>query len=203
MDLAVLPAAGEGPDWGLLMMDMDSTLLAVECIEEIAEHAGDKDRVTAITEGAMQGELGFKGSLIERVEMLADLPQEVLREFYNERIRANPGAERLLEAARGMGLRIAVVSGGFTFFTERLERDLGLDFTKANVLEIADGRLTGKLVGEIVDGAVKAATLRDLQDRLGLGREQIIAMGDGANDLAMMAQAGLGVAYHAKPRVRA
>jgi len=203
VDLAVLPAAGDRPDWGLLMMDMDSTLLAVECIDEIAEHAGVKDQVAAITERAMQGELDFKGSLVERVGMLADLPEGVLEEVYNERIQANPGAKRLLEAARGMGIRIAVVSGGFTFFTERLEADLGLDFTNANVLEIADGRLTGRVVGEIVDGAVKAASLRDLRQRLDLDREQLIAMGDGANDLAMIAEAGLGVAYHAKPRVRA
>ncbi|MEF8793787.1 phosphoserine phosphatase SerB [Thiohalorhabdus sp.] len=203
VDLAVLPAAGGDRDWGLLMMDMDSTLLAVECIDEIAETAGVKAQVAAITERAMQGELHFKGSLIERVAMLAGLPERVLTEVYNERIRANPGAERLLEAARGMGLRIAVVSGGFSFFTERLEADMGLDFTNANVLEVADGHLTGRVSGEIVDGAVKAATLRELRERLGLDREQLIAMGDGANDLAMMTQAGLGVAYHAKPRVRA
>jgi phosphoserine phosphatase len=202
VDVAVLPTAAESPHWGLLMMDMDSTLLAVECIDEIAEHAGVKDKVAAITERAMNGELDFKGSLIERVGMLEGLPENVLAEVYHERIRANPGAARLLAAAKGLGIRIAVVSGGFTFFTERLEVDLGLDFTNANVLEVADGRLTGRVVGDIVDGAVKAATLRDLRDRLGLAREQLIAMGDGANDLPMIAEAGLGVAFHAKPRVR-
>jgi|GEM_PF-105885 len=201
VDLAVLPA--DGRDWGLLMMDMDSTLLAVECIDEIAEHAGVKAEVAAITERAMNGELDFKGSLVERVKMLAGLPEDVLAEVYHERITTNPGAERLLEAAKGMGIRVAVVSGGFTFFTERLEADLGLDFTTANVLEVADSHLTGQVVGDIVDGAVKAATLRDLRDRLGLAKQQLIAMGDGANDLAMIAEAGLGVAYHAKPRVRA
>jgi phosphoserine phosphatase len=203
VDLAVLPVAGETPEWGLLMMDMDSTLLAVECIDEIADHAGVKDQVAAITERAMNGELDFKGSLVERVKMLEGLDEAVLEEVYRERIRTNPGAERLLAAARGLGIRVAVVSGGFTFFTERLETDLGLDFTNANVLEAADGRLTGQVLGDIVDGAVKAATLRDLRDRLGLSRDQLIAMGDGANDLAMIAEAGLGVAYHAKPRVRA
>ncbi|HKJ70626.1 MAG TPA: phosphoserine phosphatase SerB [Gammaproteobacteria bacterium] len=203
VDLAVLAPTTEAFGYRLLMMDMDSTLLAVECIDEIAEHAGVKEQVAAITERAMNGELDFKGSLVERVGMLASLPEGVLEEVYRERIRTNPGAERLLAAARGMGMRVAVVSGGFTFFTERLERDLGIDFTNANVLEVADGRLTGRVLGDIVDGAVKAATLRELRDRLGLTRDQLVAMGDGANDLAMIAEAGLGIAYHAKPRVRA
>jgi phosphoserine phosphatase len=183
-------------------MDMDSTLLAVECIDEIAEHAGVKEQVAAITERAMNGELDFKGSLMERVKMLTGLPETVLESVYRERIVPNPGARRLVEACRGLGLKVAVVSGGFTFFTERLEQDFGLDFTTANVLEVDNGHLTGQVRGDIVDGAVKAATLRDLREQLGLERDQLIAMGDGANDLPMIGEAGLGLAFHAKPRVR-
>jgi phosphoserine phosphatase len=202
VDVAVLPGEQTAADFGLLMMDMDSTLLAVECIDEIAEHAGVKDQVAAITERAMNGELDFKGSLVERVKMLKGLPREVLESVYRERIVPNPGARRLVETCRGLGIKVAVVSGGFTFFTELLEADFGLDFTNANVLEVENGHLTGQVLGDIVDGAVKAATLRDLRDRLGLERGQLIAMGDGANDLPMIAESGLGLAFHAKPRVQ-
>jgi len=184
------------------MMDMDSTLLAVECIDEIAEHAGVKEQVAAITERAMNGELDFKGSLVERVKMLKGLPREVLENVYRERIVPNPGARRLVEACQGLGIKVAVVSGGFTFFTGLLAEDFGLDFTNANVLEVADGHLTGQVLGDIVDGAVKADTLRELRDQLGLTRDQLIAMGDGANDLPMIGEAGLGLAFHAKPRVQ-
>ncbi|MFP4560237.1 MAG: phosphoserine phosphatase SerB [Thiohalorhabdus sp.] len=202
VDLAVLPPRDEQPEPGLLMMDMDSTLLAVECIDEIAEHAGVKDQVAAITERAMNGELDFRGSLIERVKMLEGLPEDVLESVYRERIVANPGARRLVETARGMGIRVAVVSGGFTFFTDRLKDEFRLDYTDANVLEVAEGRLTGRVLGEIVDGARKATNLRELRDRLGLRADQLIVLGDGANDLPMIAEAGLGLAFHAKPKVR-
>ncbi|SCY13820.1 phosphoserine phosphatase SerB [Thiohalorhabdus denitrificans] len=202
VDLAVLPPRKEEAVPGLLMMDMDSTLLAVECIDEIAEHAGVKEQVAAITERAMNGELDFKGSLVERVKMLEGLPEDVLESVYRERIVANPGARRLVEAARGMGVRVAVVSGGFTFFTDRLKDELQLDFTDANVLEVSEGQLTGRVLGDIVDGERKAANLRALRDRLGLARDQLIVMGDGANDLPMIAEAGLGLAFHAKPKVR-
>jgi phosphoserine phosphatase len=188
--------------YGLLIMDMDSTLLAVECIDEIAEHAGVKDQVAAITERAMQGELDFAGSLVERVRMLAGLPKAVLEQVYAERIRANPGAERLINTLRGLGIRVAVVSGGFTFFTDRLAGDMGLDATEANELEIADGELTGEVRGAIVDGARKAEFLGELRSRYGLSPDQVIAMGDGANDLPMIESSGMGIAYHAKPKVR-
>lgn len=188
--------------YGLLIMDMDSTLLAVECIDEIAEHAGVKEQVAAITERAMQGELDFAGSLVERVRMLAGLPKSVLEQVYAERIRPNPGAERLIRTLRGLGIRVAVVSGGFTFFTDRLAGDLGLDATEANELEIVDGELTGEVRGSIVDGARKAEFLGELLERYDLGAERAIAMGDGANDLPMIESAGLGIAYHAKPKVR-
>jgi len=201
-DVAVLPGERTPADYGLLMMDMDSTLLAVECIDEIAEHAGVKEQVAAITERAMNGELDFKGSLVERVKMLKGLPREVLENVYRERIVPNPGARRLVEACQGLGIKVAVVSGGFTFFTGLLAEDFGLDFTNANVLEVADGHLTGQVLGDIVDGAVKADTLRELRDQLGLTRDQLIAMGDGANDLPMIGEAGLGLAFHAKPRVQ-
>ncbi len=202
VDLAILPPRGDPRSWGLVMMDMDSTLLANECIDEIADHAGRKEEVAAITERAMAGELDFKDSLRERVRMLEGLPEDVLETAYRERIRPNPGAQRLLETLRGMGVPVAVVSGGFTFFTDRIQRDLGVDYAHANVLETAGGHLTGEVKGEVVDGAVKAATLRDLWQRLDLPRERVIAMGDGANDLPMIAEAGMGLAYHAKPRVR-
>ncbi|MFA9461976.1 phosphoserine phosphatase SerB [Thiohalorhabdus methylotrophus] len=203
VDLAVLPPLAVTPEPGLLMMDMDSTLLAVECIDEIAEHAGVKEQVAAITERAMNGELDFKGSLVERVKMLEGLSESVLDSVYRERIVPNPGARRLVETARGLGFKVAVVSGGFTYFTDRLTEDFQLDFTNANVLEVADGRLTGRVLGDIVDGERKAATLRELRDRLGLSSEQLMVMGDGANDLSMIGEAGLGLAFHAKPVVRA
>lgn len=202
VDIAVLPPRGEPRYWGLVMMDMDSTLLANECIDEIAEHAGRKEEVAAITERAMAGELDFEASLRERVRMLEGLPEDVLETAYRERIRPNPGAQRLLATLRGMEVPVAVVSGGFTFFTDRIQRDLGVDYAHANVLETAGGHLTGEVMGEVVDGTVKAATLRRLRRRLDLPRERVIAMGDGANDLPMIAEAGMGLAYHAKPRVR-
>jgi len=139
---------------------------------------------------------------VERVKMLEGLPEQVLESVYRERIIPNPGARRLVEVARALGFRVAVVSGGFTFFTDRLREDFGLDFTSANVLEVADGHLTGRVLGEIVDGDRKAAILRELRDRLNLAPEQLVVMGDGANDLPMIAEAGLGLAFHAKPKVR-
>ena len=202
-DLNVLPPDFHPARVGLLISDMDSTLISIECIDEIADFAGLKPQVAAITEAAMRGEIDFETSLQRRVALLAGLPMEVLERVYEERLRLNPGAETLVEELRARGIPFALVSGGFTVFTERLRQRLGLDFTLANELEIENGRLTGRVKGDIVGAQAKARFLRDLCQRLGISGDQVIAVGDGANDLEMMRQAGLSVAYHAKPAVQA
>lgn len=190
-------------DFGLLVMDMDSTLITIECIDEIADMQGLKPQVSAITEAAMRGEIDFAESLRRRVSLLAGLDQSALQRVYDERLQLSPGAETLLAAARAAGIRTLLVSGGFTFFTERLKPRLGLDYTAANTLEVADGKLTGRVLGDIVDAQGKADWLNRVRAGLNLAREQVIAMGDGANDLKMMAEAGVSIAYRAKPVVRA
>jgi len=202
-DINPVPAGFQPERVGLLVSDMDSTLIGIECVDEIADFAGVKDEVARITEAAMRGDLDFQAALRERVRLLAGLPETVLARVWEERLRLNPGAATLIEAARRRGVKTAVVSGGFTFFTERLREKLGLDFALANRLEVKDGKLTGEVLGEIVDGRVKARFLRETCARLGIGPDQAVAVGDGANDLPMMMEAGLGVAYHAKPKVRA
>jgi len=194
-------------DFGLIAFDMDSTLINIECIDEIADAAGLKAEVAAITEATMRGEIAdFKESLRRRVALLQGVPETALNEVYERRLRLNPGAETLVRACQAAGLKTLLVSGGFTFFTERLRERLGLDFTRSNVLEIAHGRLTGRLVdqpwGDICDGAEKRRMLLETCASLGLEPRGAIAVGDGANDLPMMGAAGLGVAYHAKPAVR-
>lgn len=194
-------------DFKLICFDMDSTLINIECIDEIADAAGRKAEVAAITEAAMRGEItDFKDSLRRRLAMLQGVGVEHLEAVYRDRLRPNPGAAELIAACKAAGLKVLLVSGGFTFFAERLRPRLGLDFVRSNQLEIIDGRLTGRLIeqpwGEICDGAQKRQTLLDLCSLLGCGPEQAIAMGDGANDLPMMSVAGLSVAYHAKPKVR-
>jgi phosphoserine phosphatase len=187
----------------VLVMDMDSTLINIECIDEIADIAGVKDKVAAITEAAMRGEItDFAESLRRRVALLAGLPAQALEEVYRDRLKLNPGAETLIATARGAGLKVLLVSGGFTFFTERLRERLGLDDAQANVLDIQDGKLTGRLHGDIIDAAGKADRLRAFAQRHGAAPAHIIAMGDGANDLKMLGAAGYSVAYHAKPVVR-
>ena len=190
-------------DYRLAVMDMDSTLITIECIDEIADMLGIKPEVAAITEAAMRGEIAYTESLRRRVALLKGLDVSTLDRVYDERLRLSPGAETMLAAFRQAGLKTLLVSGGFTFFTDKLKSRLGLDFTHSNVLGIADGKLTGEVVGPIVDADEKARTLLATCARLGCAPEQAIAMGDGANDLAMMKVAGLSVAYRAKPVVRA
>lgn len=190
-------------DIGLVVMDMDSTLITIECIDEIADMQGIKEQVAAITARSMRGELDFRQSLTERVALLAGLEESALERVYNERLQLMPGASTLLKAVHGVGARTLLISGGFTFFTERLQAKLGLSRAIANVLEVVDGRLTGRIVGDIVDAQRKADELARYQAELGLRREQVIALGDGANDLLMLAAAGFGIACHAKPKVKA
>jgi phosphoserine phosphatase len=190
-------------DLRLLAMDMDSTLITIECIDELADLAGKKAEIAAITEQAMRGEVEFRQSLRRRVQALAGLDEKVLSKVYEERLKLTPGAETLIAACKKHGVQLLLVSGGFTFFTERLKARLGLHHTTSNVLEVKDGKLTGALVGEIVDADAKAAKFREVLEGLKARRDQSVAIGDGANDLKMMAEAGLSVAFRAKPVVRA
>ena len=192
----------------LAAFDMDSTLINIECVDEIAAAAGRKAEVAAITEAAMRGEIAdYKESLRRRVALLRGMPEAALQTVYDERLRLNPGVERFVGACRAAGLHTLLVSGGFTFFAERVKARLGLDELRANVLEIDGGRLTGRMVdqpwGDVCDGAEKRRALLQACERLGIAPGQAIAVGDGANDLPMMAAAGLSIAFHAKPAVRA
>jgi phosphoserine phosphatase len=191
----------------LIAFDMDSTLINIECIDEIADAAGRKEEVAAITEAAMRGEIAdYKQSLRERVALLKGVSVTHLDEVYNHRLQINPGAEILIQKCKASGMKVLLVSGGFTFFTDRLRERLGLDFARSNVLEESDGVLTGKTVdqpwGDICDGDEKRRTLLEVATLLGISPSECIAVGDGANDLPMMGVAGLSVAYHAKPAVR-
>ncbi|MGZ8293995.1 MAG: phosphoserine phosphatase SerB [Telluria sp.] len=188
-------------DFGLVAMDMDSTLITIECIDEIADMQGLKPQVAEITEAAMRGELDFSDSLQRRVALLAGLDAGALGRVYDERLDISMGGEAMLAAIRAAGLKTLLVSGGFTFFTERLQERLGLDYVHANVLEIVDGKLTGRVVGGIVDAEEKKRTVERVCAELGIGTRQAIVMGDGANDLKMMGVAGLSVAFRAKPVV--
>jgi phosphoserine phosphatase len=189
-------------DFRVLAMDMDSTLIVIECIDELAKLAGVGPEVAKITEAAMRGELDFQGALRRRVNLLKGLPVSALEEVYRDRLRLSPGAEGLLAGARRLGWKTLLVSGGFTFFTEKLKERLGLDFTLANHLEADDGHLTGQIVGPIVDGAAKEARLRSVCADCGVPPARAVVIGDGANDLPMIRVAGLGVAFRAKPIVR-
>ena len=202
LDHVWLPEGRQLSDFGLFVTDMDSTLINIECIDEIADMQGLKREVATITEAAMQGEIDFRESLTRRVGLLAGLPESALAEVFDHRLQLNPGAERLLQGLRRAGIRTMLVSGGFTFFTERLKASLGFDYAYANELEVLDGKLTGKVMGDIVDGEAKAAHLQRVRDELGLKPEQVIAAGDGANDIPMLRAAGFGVAFHAKPVLR-
>jgi phosphoserine phosphatase len=195
-------------DFRLAAFDMDSTLISIECVDEIAAMAGRKGEVAAITEAAMRGEIAdYKESLRRRVALLAGVPASALQRVWDERLRFNPGAEALVAACRAAGLRTLLVSGGFTFFADRVQAHLGIDFARSNVLGIEAGRLTGRLVdqpwGDIVDGEAKKQMLLETCAAIGCTPAEAIAVGDGANDLPMMAVAGLSVAYRAKPKVRA
>jgi phosphoserine phosphatase len=202
-DINVLPAGFDPQQIKLLIMDMDSTLISIECIDEIADFINVKPQVSEITEAAMRGELDFAGSLTKRVGLLTGLNTSALEHVYNERLQLNPGAEKLLSELKKRGIKLALVSGGFTYFTHRLQERLSLDYTLANVLDIEDGKLTGKVVGGIVDAEAKKHFLEELARELDISTQQAIAIGDGANDLKMMEVAGLSVAYHAKPAVQA
>jgi len=203
VDYAFLDRIDRLADCKVLASDMDSTLINIECIDEIADMAGRKAQVAAITEAAMRGEItDFAQSLRQRVALLQGVPQEVLARVYDERLRLNPGAERLITQAKRAGIKTLLVSGGFTFFTDKLQQRLGLDQTRANVLEIVDGKLSGRVLGEIIDGAAKAHAVRALMHATGATPRQTLVLGDGANDLAMMALAHYAVAYRAKPIVR-
>lgn len=203
LDFAFVDRNKRLADFGLICFDMDSTLITIECIDELADYAGKKEEVSAVTESAMRGEIDYRESLRRRLSLLAGLDARVLAKVYGERLLLSPGARELLEAAQNAGLRTAILSGGFTYFTERLRIELGFDFATSNELEISGGKLTGRVVGDIVDAAAKAHHLAKLTDELGLKKEHVIACGDGANDLMMMAQSGLSVAFHAKPATRA
>lgn len=203
LDWTFFPEGKKLSDYKLICFDMDSTLITIECIDELADFAGKKTEVAAVTEAAMRGEIDYRESLRRRLALLAGLDARVLARVFAERLLLSPGARELLEAAQNAGLRTAILSGGFTYFTERLRIELGFDFATSNELEISGGKLTGRVVGDVVDASAKAYHTARLTDDLGLTREQVIAVGDGANDLLMMAQAGLSVAYRAKPATRA
>ena len=187
----------------LVAMDMDSTLITIECIDEIADMQGIKPEVALITAAAMRGEIEFAESLRRRVSLLAGLPVAALESVYDERLQLSPGAERMLAGFAAVGARTALLSGGFTFFTDRLKARLGLDYTVSNTLDVVDGKLTGRIAGDVVDAAVKATTLRRLKHELAGSDGMVVAIGDGANDLPMFAEADVSVAYRAKPVVRA
>ena len=187
----------------LVAMDMDSTLISIECIDEIADMRGIKPQIAAITESAMRGEIDFRESLKRRVALLAGLDTAALARVYDERLRLSPGAERMLAGFARAGAKTLLVSGGFTFFTDRLKARLGLDHAVASTLDIADGRLTGRISGELVDGEVKAAAFTRLARELKGDDGLIVGIGDGANDLPLLRLADVSVAYHAKPIVRA
>ena len=190
-------------DFRLLAMDMDSTLITIECIDEIADFIGKKSEVAAITASAMRGEIDWPTSLRERVALLAGLDAQVLQQVYTERLRLTEGAETLIAAAQHAGIFTLLVSGGFTFFTERLKTRLSLDEAHSNQLEIIDGKLVGRVIGALCDAQAKAHHVREAAKKLGIDRAQIMVVGDGANDIPMMAEAGVSVAYCAKPVVQA
>jgi phosphoserine phosphatase len=202
LDFAFIPETRRLADFRLLVMDMDSTLITIETIDELADLAGIKPQVAKITEQAMRGEIEYNESLLRRVGLLKGLDQSALRRVYDERLKLSPGTQTLLAAAKKHDIKTLLVSGGFTHVTALLKPRLGLDYTYANSLSAVDGKLTGEVVGRIVNADAKRDELLRISDLLGIRREQIIGMGDGANDLKFMAECGVSVAYHAKPIVR-
>ncbi|WP_325166433.1 phosphoserine phosphatase SerB [Thermohalobaculum xanthum] len=197
VDVNVVPA--EGRRKRILIADMDSTMIPVECIDEIADFAGVKPQVAAITERAMQGELDFEGALRARVKLLEGLEEAVLARVHAERVSLNPGAAALVRTMRAAGAHTLLVSGGFTYFATRVAAEAGFAEARANVLLARDGRLTGHVAEPILGREAKLAALREAAAAMGVGPEAVLAVGDGANDLAMVEAAGLGVAYHPKP----
>lgn len=203
IDHAWMPEGRRFADLRLLAMDMDSTLITIECIDELGDFAGKKAEIASITAQAMRGEIEYRESLRRRVAALKDLDESALARIDQERLRLTPGAEALIAACKEHRVQVLLVSGGFTFFTERLKARLGIDHTISNVLEVKNGRLTGALIGKIVDADAKADKFREVLSQLKATREQSVAIGDGANDLKMMKEAGISVAFRAKPVVRA
>jgi len=201
-DINILPTDFDPTITQLLITDMDSTLINIECVDEIADFINVKPQVAAITEAAMRGEIDFETSLRQRVSLLKGLEVSALDRVYEQRLRLNPGAEIMLDRLKQQGIKTALVSGGFTFFTERLKKRLDLDFTMANVLGEHNGFLTGEVVGEVCGAKAKADFLLEHCERLNITPSNVVAMGDGANDLLMMNEAGLSIAYHAKPTVQ-
>ena len=194
-------------DFKLIAFDMDSTLINIECVDEIADAAGRKAEVAAITEAAMRGEIAdYKDSLRRRVALLKGVTVAHMEEVLNHRLQLNPGAENLVKACQVAGMKVLLVSGGFTFFTDHVKGRLNINWTRSNVLEVVNGELTGRMMdqdwGDICDGEEKRKMLLETCAQMGIQPAQAIAMGDGANDLPMMSVAGLSVAYHAKPKVR-
>jgi phosphoserine phosphatase len=203
IDYAFIPEGRRFADLKLLAMDMDSTLITIECIDELGDLAGKKAEIAAVTAQAMRGEIAYPESLRRRVAAIAGLEETALARVYEERLKLTPGADALISACKKHHVKILLVSGGFTFFTERLKERLGLDHTISNVLEVKSGKLTGALVGSIVDADAKAAKFRQVLSALKAKRQESVAIGDGANDLKMMSEAGFSVAFRAKPVVRA
>jgi phosphoserine phosphatase len=202
LDFGFVPEGRRLGDFRLLVMDMDSTLITMETIDELADMVGIKAEVAKITERAMRGEIEYDQSLRERLALLKGLDESALQQVYDERLKFSPGAEYMLETVRRAGIRTLLVSGGFTFMTDRLKSRVHLDYTHSNVLEISDGKLSGNVIGGIVNADAKRAALLKIAGELGLRREQIAGIGDGANDLKFMAECGVSFAYRAKPVVR-
>jgi phosphoserine phosphatase len=202
LDFAFVPRELRLADFRLLVMDMDSTLITIETVDELADMVGLKSEVAAITGQAMRGDIEYDESLRRRVALLKGLEESALERVYEERLKLTPGAEVLLRKTQALGMKTLLVSGGFTYVTDRLKTRLGLDHCHSNVLEIAEGKLTGNVLGAIVNADGKRDALLKVRDALGIARENIIGIGDGANDLKFLAECGVSVAFHAKPIVR-
>jgi phosphoserine phosphatase len=201
LDYAFVPETRKLADFKLLVTDMDSTLITIETIDELASFVGKKDQVAEITSQAMRGEIPYDESLRRRVSVLKGLDETALDQVYLERVKLSPGADKLIAGAKKAGLKILLVSGGFNHITEKLKARLKLDYTRANTLKVAGGKLTGEIEGAIVNADVKRDALIAVRDEMKIAKEQIVGVGDGANDLKFMAEAGVSVAYHAKPVV--
>ena len=202
LDFAFVPQPRKLSDFRLLVMDMDSTLISIETIDELADLVGRKAEVAAVTAQAMRGEIEYDESIRRRVAVLKGLPESALEQSYTERVRLSPGAERMIAGVKKAGLKILLVSGGFTHVTERLKTRLGLDYVRSNTLGVKNGKFTGELEGRIVNADGKREALLSARDQIRAAKEQIIAIGDGANDLKFMGESGVSIAYRAKPVVR-